>query len=222
MLEDMGGIPNLTTIDWAPNIGHSNEGMMASEGGIDKVSMISLPRWPSNSRLDSYSDMFQTARAPSLGTLAYGILCVWLIYSDFYGLAYISTVYYRHLFIFLNDGDFNRKQLNTGCYVQSAQQIIVLHHMKSRAIKMKIYSDFPDLMRQHRNLVQDLSCSVDRRSIIFSGILSRLRYLFCHILGASGGTLTKNDSPSVRISQVSFLTDSIDQRKPGVRKPAIK
>lgn len=37
MLEDMGGIPNLTTIDWAPNIGHSNEGMMTSEGGIDKL-----------------------------------------------------------------------------------------------------------------------------------------------------------------------------------------
>ncbi|KAK0201354.1 hypothetical protein DFS33DRAFT_1346524 [Desarmillaria ectypa] len=37
MLEGMGGIPNLTTIDWVPNIGHSSEGMMASEGGIDKL-----------------------------------------------------------------------------------------------------------------------------------------------------------------------------------------
>ncbi|KAG7439897.1 uncharacterized protein BT62DRAFT_1013347 [Guyanagaster necrorhizus] len=37
MLKAMGGIPNLTTVDWAANIGHSNEGMMTSEGGIDKL-----------------------------------------------------------------------------------------------------------------------------------------------------------------------------------------
>ncbi|KAK0199477.1 hypothetical protein DFS33DRAFT_222313 [Desarmillaria ectypa] len=37
MLQGMGGIPNLTTVDWAVNIGHSNEGMMTSEGGIDKL-----------------------------------------------------------------------------------------------------------------------------------------------------------------------------------------
>ncbi|KAK0201360.1 hypothetical protein DFS33DRAFT_1346582 [Desarmillaria ectypa] len=37
MLEGMGGIANLTTVDWVPNISHYNEGMMTSEGGIDKL-----------------------------------------------------------------------------------------------------------------------------------------------------------------------------------------
>ncbi|KAK0183697.1 hypothetical protein F5146DRAFT_659584 [Armillaria mellea] len=37
MLEDMGGIPGLTTIDWVPGVSHSGEGMMASDAGIDKL-----------------------------------------------------------------------------------------------------------------------------------------------------------------------------------------
>ncbi len=39
MLEDMGGIPKLTTVDWVPGVSHSGEGMMASDAGIDKVSV---------------------------------------------------------------------------------------------------------------------------------------------------------------------------------------
>ncbi|KAK0221242.1 hypothetical protein EDD85DRAFT_960409 [Armillaria nabsnona] len=37
MLEDMGGIPNLTTVDWVPGISHDTAGMMASDAGIDKL-----------------------------------------------------------------------------------------------------------------------------------------------------------------------------------------
>ncbi|PBK98049.1 hypothetical protein ARMGADRAFT_1026176 [Armillaria gallica] len=37
MLEDMGGIPNCTTIDWVPGVGHDAEGMMASNVGVDKL-----------------------------------------------------------------------------------------------------------------------------------------------------------------------------------------
>ncbi len=37
MLEDMGGIPNCTTVDWVPGVGHDAEGMMASNVGVDKV-----------------------------------------------------------------------------------------------------------------------------------------------------------------------------------------
>ncbi|KAK0493842.1 hypothetical protein EDD18DRAFT_1178117 [Armillaria luteobubalina] len=37
MLEDMGGIPSLTTVDWVPGVSHSGEGMMASDAGIDKL-----------------------------------------------------------------------------------------------------------------------------------------------------------------------------------------
>ncbi|KAK0209262.1 hypothetical protein DFS33DRAFT_520634 [Desarmillaria ectypa] len=37
MLEDMGGIPNLTTVDWVPNTSHNTEKMMASDAGIDKL-----------------------------------------------------------------------------------------------------------------------------------------------------------------------------------------
>ncbi len=42
MLEDMGGIPKLTTVDWVPGVSHSGEGMMASDAGIDKVSVHSM------------------------------------------------------------------------------------------------------------------------------------------------------------------------------------
>ncbi|KAK0458636.1 uncharacterized protein EV420DRAFT_368640 [Desarmillaria tabescens] len=37
MLEDMGGVPNCTTVDWVPGISHDAEGMMASNVGIDKL-----------------------------------------------------------------------------------------------------------------------------------------------------------------------------------------
>ncbi|KAG7451802.1 uncharacterized protein BT62DRAFT_959698 [Guyanagaster necrorhizus] len=37
MLEDMGGIPNLTTIDWVPKVRHDTEKMMASDAGVDKL-----------------------------------------------------------------------------------------------------------------------------------------------------------------------------------------
>ncbi|KAK0196327.1 hypothetical protein F5146DRAFT_323170 [Armillaria mellea] len=37
MLENTGGIPNLTTVDWVPGIGHDTAGMMASDAGIDKL-----------------------------------------------------------------------------------------------------------------------------------------------------------------------------------------
>ncbi|KAK0477863.1 hypothetical protein IW261DRAFT_1565659 [Armillaria novae-zelandiae] len=37
MLEDMGGIPSLTTVNWVPGVSHSGEAMMASDAGIDKV-----------------------------------------------------------------------------------------------------------------------------------------------------------------------------------------
>ncbi|KAK0209461.1 hypothetical protein IW262DRAFT_1416835 [Armillaria fumosa] len=37
MLEDMGGIPKLSTIDWVPGISHDTAGMMASDAGIDKL-----------------------------------------------------------------------------------------------------------------------------------------------------------------------------------------
>ncbi|KAK0203306.1 hypothetical protein DFS33DRAFT_1260387 [Desarmillaria ectypa] len=43
MLEDLaGGIPALTTIDWIEGVSHSNEDMMSSEAGIDKVMHILL------------------------------------------------------------------------------------------------------------------------------------------------------------------------------------
>lgn len=37
MLEDMGGIPNCTTVDWVPGVSHDAEGMMASNVGVDKL-----------------------------------------------------------------------------------------------------------------------------------------------------------------------------------------
>ncbi|KAK0474605.1 hypothetical protein IW261DRAFT_1649491, partial [Armillaria novae-zelandiae] len=37
MLEDMGGIPNCTVVDWVPDIAHDAFGMMASNVGVDKV-----------------------------------------------------------------------------------------------------------------------------------------------------------------------------------------
>ncbi len=40
MLEDMGGIPKLTTIDWVHGVSHRGEGMMASDTGIDKVGVF--------------------------------------------------------------------------------------------------------------------------------------------------------------------------------------
>ncbi|KAK0452166.1 uncharacterized protein EV420DRAFT_1559248 [Desarmillaria tabescens] len=40
MLENMGGIPNLTTIEWVPGVGHSAQDMMASDAGIDKVGVF--------------------------------------------------------------------------------------------------------------------------------------------------------------------------------------
>ncbi|KAK0204354.1 hypothetical protein DFS33DRAFT_1434599 [Desarmillaria ectypa] len=43
MLEDMGGIPNITTVDWVPGINHSTQDMMASDAGIDKVCTF-IPR----------------------------------------------------------------------------------------------------------------------------------------------------------------------------------
>ncbi|KAK0471831.1 hypothetical protein IW261DRAFT_1344112, partial [Armillaria novae-zelandiae] len=48
MLEDMGGIPNCTVVDWVPNIAHDAFGMMASNAGADKVriSMYSLELIP--------------------------------------------------------------------------------------------------------------------------------------------------------------------------------
>ncbi len=42
MLEDMGGIPKLTTVDWVPGVSHSGESMIASDAGIDKVSVYLL------------------------------------------------------------------------------------------------------------------------------------------------------------------------------------
>ncbi|KAK0447033.1 uncharacterized protein EV420DRAFT_887162 [Desarmillaria tabescens] len=40
MLENMGGIPNLTTVDWVPGVSHNTAGMMASDAGIDKVKKV--------------------------------------------------------------------------------------------------------------------------------------------------------------------------------------
>ncbi|KAK0229585.1 hypothetical protein EDD85DRAFT_850983 [Armillaria nabsnona] len=37
MLEDMGGIPELTTVDWVPGVSHNGEGMMTNDAGIDKL-----------------------------------------------------------------------------------------------------------------------------------------------------------------------------------------
>ncbi len=39
ILEDMGDIPKLTTVDRVPGVSHSGEGMMASDAGVgvDKV-----------------------------------------------------------------------------------------------------------------------------------------------------------------------------------------
>ncbi|KAK0450592.1 uncharacterized protein EV420DRAFT_741788 [Desarmillaria tabescens] len=37
MLEDMGGIPNLTTVDWVSGVSHNTDKMMASDAGIDKL-----------------------------------------------------------------------------------------------------------------------------------------------------------------------------------------
>ncbi|KAG7451784.1 uncharacterized protein BT62DRAFT_1071005 [Guyanagaster necrorhizus] len=37
MLEHMGDIPKLTTVDWIPSVGHSTERMMSSDVGIDKL-----------------------------------------------------------------------------------------------------------------------------------------------------------------------------------------
>ncbi|KAK0200200.1 hypothetical protein DFS33DRAFT_1395473 [Desarmillaria ectypa] len=48
MLEDMGGIPHCTTVNWVPGIGHDTEGMMASDARIDKV------------RILTYSDIWGT------------------------------------------------------------------------------------------------------------------------------------------------------------------
>ncbi|KAK0196324.1 hypothetical protein F5146DRAFT_323046, partial [Armillaria mellea] len=42
MLENTGGIPNLTTVDWVPGIGHDTAGMMASDAGIDKVRKVCI------------------------------------------------------------------------------------------------------------------------------------------------------------------------------------
>ncbi|KAK0452168.1 uncharacterized protein EV420DRAFT_1766246 [Desarmillaria tabescens] len=36
-LEDMDGIPNLTTFDWVPGVGHSAQNMTTSDAGIDKL-----------------------------------------------------------------------------------------------------------------------------------------------------------------------------------------
>ncbi|KAK0189273.1 hypothetical protein F5146DRAFT_1205717, partial [Armillaria mellea] len=41
MLEDLpGGIPTLTTIDWIEGVSHSNEEMMSSAAGIDKIKLF--------------------------------------------------------------------------------------------------------------------------------------------------------------------------------------
>ncbi|KAK0229597.1 hypothetical protein EDD85DRAFT_851012 [Armillaria nabsnona] len=37
MLEDMGGIPKLSTVDWVPGVSHNGEGMMMSDAEIDKL-----------------------------------------------------------------------------------------------------------------------------------------------------------------------------------------
>ncbi len=42
MLEDMGGIPKLTTVDWVPGVSHNGGGMMASDAGIDSECIPSL------------------------------------------------------------------------------------------------------------------------------------------------------------------------------------
>ncbi|KAK0212064.1 hypothetical protein DFS33DRAFT_1248379, partial [Desarmillaria ectypa] len=46
MLEDMGGIPNLTTVDWVPGVSHNTAGMMASDAGIDKVKKFNCRNYP--------------------------------------------------------------------------------------------------------------------------------------------------------------------------------
>ncbi len=44
MLEDLpGGIPTLTTVDWIEGVSHSNEEMMSSAAGIDKVAYLDVP-----------------------------------------------------------------------------------------------------------------------------------------------------------------------------------
>ncbi|PBK59281.1 hypothetical protein ARMSODRAFT_899499 [Armillaria solidipes] len=57
MLEDTGGIPTLTTVDWVPGISHDTAGMMASDAGIDKVRKPFLDFIPLNQCLGSYSDI---------------------------------------------------------------------------------------------------------------------------------------------------------------------
>ncbi len=37
MLEDIGDIPKLTTVDWVPGVSHSGEDMMASDAVVDKA-----------------------------------------------------------------------------------------------------------------------------------------------------------------------------------------
>ena len=41
MLEGMeGGVPARSTVDWIPNVAHWNEGMMNSDGGVDKLFVV--------------------------------------------------------------------------------------------------------------------------------------------------------------------------------------